>query len=305
MDRQFKIHGKLVEPLEVESRILELQDSSIAQCAVIRIDQMIIAFVTLTLDKFNTYFASLSRIGEKCFDSPEFSVSVISSLRTLLPLWMIPNRILILDSFPTNAHSKMDYSALEELYLDYRFGSPVSILRIGEDRKPLGSDLESLILDLWKSVFETENMTVDDNFFLLGGDSVTIIRLISKCSSLYQITIPFHWLYQFPTIRELCAYYTRNYTSNSVRYDFNRSNTNLHAKNDDDKSSLALQSLGNSCDCSGKSVEELLQSANLLWNDEYLPDCTHVIQVDSTARNVLMTGGTGTFRSFHFVEFYN
>lgn len=64
-------------------------------------------------------------------------------------------------------------------------------------------DVERRLLKLWENVLKT-SVAPDDNFFDLGGDSLSALRLISLARR-QQINVTAKLLYANPTVRSLAA----------------------------------------------------------------------------------------------------
>ena len=84
-----------------------------------------------------------------------------------LPEYMLPRRFDHLDSMPLNAHGKVDRHALESL----KSRRPDT-----ESSEPPQTPTEELVAGLWKQHTGVELIYQLDNFFQLGGDSLSAIR---------------------------------------------------------------------------------------------------------------------------------
>jgi amino acid adenylation domain-containing protein len=84
-----------------------------------------------------------------------------------LPEYMLPRRFDHLEGMPLNAHGKVDRQALENL----KYRRPDM-----ESSVPPQTPTEELVAGLWKQYTEVEDIYQQDNFFQLGGDSLSAIR---------------------------------------------------------------------------------------------------------------------------------
>jgi iturin family lipopeptide synthetase C len=84
---------------------------------------------------------------------------------------MIPGALVELPRVPLNANGKVDRKAL-----------PPPELSREPDRalEPPRNELEQAMVDAWRSVLGGRKLGVNDNYFHLGGDSITAIQLISR-----------------------------------------------------------------------------------------------------------------------------
>ncbi|WP_049717661.1 non-ribosomal peptide synthetase [Streptomyces caatingaensis] len=86
-----------------------------------------------------------------------------------LPEYMVPSAFAVLDALPLNVNGKIDRTALPDDALQYASGT--------EDRAPADAT-ETLLCTLFADVLELPRAGVHDDFFRLGGDSITSIRLV-------------------------------------------------------------------------------------------------------------------------------
>jgi acyl transferase domain-containing protein len=72
------------------------------------------------------------------------------------------------------------------------------------------NELEILIADLWKNYLGIDTISVFDNFFDLGANSVAIIQVTNKIKEKVGKDLPVVTMYIHPTIRELAKYLSGN-----------------------------------------------------------------------------------------------
>jgi acyl transferase domain-containing protein/thioesterase domain-containing protein len=65
--------------------------------------------------------------------------------------------------------------------------------------------MESAIAGIWSDLLGVEGIGADEDFFALGGHSLTAVRLFAQIKRLYAITLPLSTLFQAPTIAQLAA----------------------------------------------------------------------------------------------------
>ena len=87
-----------------------------------------------------------------------------------LPHYMVPEKFVHVGSFPRLGNGKIDEAALPK----ETFNSPRADLATPKN------ETESRMLKVWQTVFGFDNIGVDENFFSIGGDSISSIRLISE-----------------------------------------------------------------------------------------------------------------------------
>ena len=94
---------------------------------------------------------------------------LISWLRERLPEYMLPRRLNHLDTMPLNTHGKIDRHALLNIK---------SHISDTESYEPPQTPTEKLVAGLWKQYTEAGLIHRQDNFFQLGGDSLSAIRCV-------------------------------------------------------------------------------------------------------------------------------
>ncbi|MDS0528588.1 condensation domain-containing protein, partial [Clostridium sp. SHJSY1] len=117
-------------------------------------------------------------------------------LKKVLPNYMIPSHIMQLESMPSNANGKIDRKALPILDL---LQSEVKFI------KPR-NELEQKLVSIWCKIFNIKKISVKDNFFDLGGSSLTAINLVSKIHKELKIKIIVTDVFSKPSIEELAEY---------------------------------------------------------------------------------------------------
>nr|WP_231626790.1 non-ribosomal peptide synthetase [Streptomyces apocyni] len=143
-DGQVKIRGHRVETGEVEAELAAVPGVT-ASAATIRSSRLI------------GYIVSASA-------SPD---AVRDHLAGRLPDHMVPAAVVVLDELPLTPNGKLDRAAL-----------PTPTVS-GGGREP-STERERLLCAVLAEVFEVERVSVDDDFFALGGDSITAITVSSR-----------------------------------------------------------------------------------------------------------------------------
>ncbi|HEX7736849.1 MAG TPA: amino acid adenylation domain-containing protein [Ktedonobacteraceae bacterium] len=114
-------------------------------------------------------------------------------LKAKLPDYMVPSFFVMLDAFPLNANGKVDYRALPEPDMAYvvqdAFVAP---------RTPV----ERILTEIWAQILGIELVGINDNYFNLGGDSITSIRIVARVQQAGLHLTP-RLLFQYQTIAEL------------------------------------------------------------------------------------------------------
>ncbi len=124
--------------------------------------------------------------------APVTEVTIRQHLAAELPAYMVPERCLLIDEFPLTRHGKVDAKKL----LCHCAVRP-------SDYVAPANELEASIAQIWQDVFKkTEPVSVTDNFFSLGGDSILGIKVVYQLNKA-GIDVPLLTLMKHPTIRAM------------------------------------------------------------------------------------------------------
>jgi aspartate racemase len=186
-DRQIKLNGYRIELEEVEAAIVSCPGVSAA------------ALKVQTADGAD---AHLVAFVEPSPGSLIESGVIRKHLQTILPRFMLPSRIEVMPKLPLTATGKVDAFALSRW-------SP----------QPQGSEeeitaprtaVEKLLSDIWKMILHLDTVTIESDFFALGGQSLIATRLLSRVRDLFQVPIRMSEFFEAPTIRGLAALVQRD-----------------------------------------------------------------------------------------------
>jgi amino acid adenylation domain-containing protein len=175
-DGQVKISGFRIEIGEVE-------------CAVASYAGVRQACVVAHRDKgggqrLAAYYVADSRL-------PASNLSSFLSAR--LPAQMMPAFYMQLAAMPLTANGKVDRAALPEP----TSGSPV----LSAPESPMQEQVSAV----WCTVLGTSNVSLDNNFFDVGGSSLLVIEVRGTLQQQLGRQIPITWMFEFTTIRTLAA----------------------------------------------------------------------------------------------------
>jgi acyl carrier protein len=102
----------------------------------------------------------------------------------------------MVDCLPLNGNGKVDRSALPTPSLETS-GDPAPSATIS------ATDLEDLIISVWRKVLTIQRVGPDDNFFDLGGDSISLVQAHSELQRNLNRTLAITDLFEFPSVRTL------------------------------------------------------------------------------------------------------
>ncbi|MEO5562589.1 MAG: amino acid adenylation domain-containing protein, partial [Chitinophagaceae bacterium] len=177
LDDQVKIRGYRIEPGEIEHIIQQ-------------IDEVESALVTVYTEESDqkalvAYFVS---------SEEAFTHRVRQHLNEKLPDYMVPAYFVQLESFPLTVHGKIDRNALPD---------PLSIdnFTTTEYVAPR-TVIEQVLAEVYKDVLNQQQVSVKDNFFDLGGDSIKAILLINRLKQ-KGYTVKVGDVLKYPVMEEL------------------------------------------------------------------------------------------------------
>jgi amino acid adenylation domain-containing protein len=178
-DSQVKIRGYRVELGEIESTLPQ-HPAVRSVAAVVREDEAgescLVAYVVPAT-------GSAPRIGE-----------LRDFLRQKLPEYMMPRQFVMLDELPRTANGKVDRKRL-----------PVPAKTMESQRGPIAArnPTEVELTKIWESVLGVTPVGVFDDFTVLGGTSITAVRMVSRIEKSFGISTPLATLLRAPTIAQL------------------------------------------------------------------------------------------------------
>jgi bacitracin synthase 3 len=139
----------------------------------------------------------------------EIPVSELRSfLSEKLPEYMVPSFYIRLEKIPLTPNGKMDRKALPnpELKKDDEYVAP-------------SNEIEEKIAEIWSVTLgiDKELISVNYNFFMLGGNSLNAIRTVQKLKeSIPEIST--NDIFAHPTIKELASLYSKKHAHEIEKY---------------------------------------------------------------------------------------
>ncbi|MFD1501195.1 non-ribosomal peptide synthetase, partial [Streptosporangium lutulentum] len=182
-DRQVKLRGNRIEPGEIEAALASRP--AVAQAAVTVHGSTLVAYIVPARDgrgspdpsvhdgRVSLDVPARDRQGSpdpSAHDSQEsFDVAALrAALTEALPAPMVPGAYVLLDALPLTPSGKLDRNALP---------APQAVR--AESRAPR-DEREHVLTEIFAAVLRLDEVGVDDDFFMLGGDSITSIGVSSR-----------------------------------------------------------------------------------------------------------------------------
>ena len=183
VDHQVKLRGFRIELGEIDSVLAQhdrVQDAVVVLREDAPGDKRLVAYVVAT------------EAGK-----PE-AAELRDFLEEALPEYMVPSAFVFLETLPLTPNGKLDRGAL-----------PAPEARSQTDRAlvPPRNDLEKQIAAIWAEVLHLDEVGVHDNFFDLGGHSLTLLRVHGKLrASVTNAEVRIVDLFEYPTVSALAAH---------------------------------------------------------------------------------------------------
>ncbi len=184
IDQQVKVRGFRIEPGEIENALL--CHPAVSEAVAVaredgRSERRLVAYLVLRDP------AVIAAVDWRGF------------LARSLPDYMVPSAFVVLPDLPRTTSGKVDRRAL-----------PAPSMRIEGFVAPQ-SPLEIFLAGLWKEVLGIDSVGLHDDFFALGGSSITgallINQLQEKLSEIVHVVV----MFDAPTVGQLAAYLRRHY----------------------------------------------------------------------------------------------
>ncbi|CAM0555622.1 amino acid adenylation domain-containing protein [Halomonas titanicae] len=176
-DQQVKIRGQRIELGEIESRLVEFD--------VIR-EAVVVAQEGPGGARLVAYAVAQPH---ESIDTAELR----ERLGQVLPDYMVPSLVVMLDSLPLTPNGKVDRKALPEP----DFASSAQY-------EPPQGETEETLAAIWSEVLSVERVGRHDNFFELGGHSLLALKVQSKVEEHFDIRLPLRSYFEHATLASMC-----------------------------------------------------------------------------------------------------
>ncbi|MBY0289721.1 MAG: amino acid adenylation domain-containing protein, partial [Mycobacteriaceae bacterium] len=119
-------------------------------------------------------------------------VGIRAALAELLPGYMVPAAVVVIDAVPLTPNGKLDKRALP----------PPEYQDVDRYRAP-ATPTEEILADIYAQVLGLERVGVDDSFFDLGGDSLSAMRVIAAINASLDAHLGWGALFETPAVAQL------------------------------------------------------------------------------------------------------
>lgn len=121
---------------------------------------------------------------------------VRKDLQNILPDYMVPSRIVVLDRIPHSASGKVDVEALKR---SPAFDPPASERNVVAPR----TVTEEAIGAIWRQEMNLDDVSIHDDFFEIGGDSLQAVAIVLEINRKLAVNLPIQILFEDSTIEKL------------------------------------------------------------------------------------------------------
>ncbi|QIS21062.1 amino acid adenylation domain-containing protein [Nocardia terpenica] len=155
-DFQIKVRGQRVELGEIEAVLAE--QSGVSRAVVV-------------------HYAEIDRLAAYLVGDDLDPATVLAAARRRLPAHMVPDACSILPELPLTASGKLDRAALPE---------PVMVARAYLEPS---TPTERAVAEVFAELLAVDRVGADDDFFALGGHSLSAMRVASRVSAAVGVRI--------------------------------------------------------------------------------------------------------------------
>lgn len=181
VDHQIKVGSYRVEPGEIENTINS--HNAVKEALV----------VAVPLNGSTQLVAYIA-----CADGSIAISDIARFLNGQLPAYMMPHRYMLMEALPKTINGKIDRDALPSAELAERARSAPS--------QAARSDTERQLSEIWCSILSLPDVSVDDSFISLGGDSLMAVRAIARIQKDLDFTVSTRDFFFLDTIALLAGH---------------------------------------------------------------------------------------------------
>ncbi|SNT49294.1 non-ribosomal peptide synthetase [Rhodococcoides kyotonense] len=180
-DHQVKIRGYRVELGEIEVAMKRLSGVETAVAAVVGI-------------------GTSARLVAAAHGTGLVAEELLEGLSVLLPDYMIPESVDVLDTVPVTGNGKVDRAAILAILRDSTDGT------VRNSYVPPGDDVEAALAYLMEQILEVESLGVETDFFEAGGNSIMATIFVAKVRGMLLVpAVTISDVFDARTVRALAA----------------------------------------------------------------------------------------------------
>jgi len=177
-DHQVKIRGFRIELGEIASQLQA--HPAVREASVIArpgpSGQRLLGYVTCHADR-----------------EPDVVDVLKQHLRRVLPEYMVPASLIVLDELPLTVNGKLDQARLPE-----QSQRALSFV-------PPSTEIERQLAEIWTELLGVERVGKSDDFFELGGHSLLVTQVLSRVQRQFGVALQLRTLFDASTLHGLAA----------------------------------------------------------------------------------------------------
>jgi tyrocidine synthetase-3 len=173
-DNQVKISGYRIELGEIDSVIMKYP--SVEKSITVAVD-------VRNKKRLVSYFTASKDVNVQ---------DILEFLNEKLAFYMVPYKLIKLDSIPLTSNGKVDKKALPEFSVDEKkdINEPINVT-------------QKRLHGIWLKLFGLSKIDIYDNFFHIGGDSLLAIKLVSRIYEEFNVRLSIEQIFNNPSIKSL------------------------------------------------------------------------------------------------------
>lgn len=189
-DGSFSYVGRLDEQVKIRGYRIELEEISAVIGALDEVSQVL---VEQKSNEHGVYLIAYVLPGLSSISNVEIEQSIKDRLRDILPEYMHPDFIVVMEEFPLTVVGKVDKRALPTPQRNIQTGACPA------------SDTEKTLAQIWGELLDLDITYIyqESDFFALGGNSLLTIRLVSAIETKFGCSCPVKIIFQFPELTSL------------------------------------------------------------------------------------------------------
>ncbi|RVD74022.1 MAG: amino acid adenylation domain-containing protein [Mesorhizobium sp.] len=198
-DHQVKVGGARIELGEIEARLLK--HPHVQECAVAAIATSVVKPAIQTMAQ-NGHVEppavedGIARLVAYYVSSKPVTVAALRAhLAEELLESMIPTHYVRLERMPLTSNGKIDRASFPE--------PTAENIQPAQDFAAPSTETEKTLAALWCDLLKVESIGRDDNFFGLGGQSLLVMRAVSRMQKTFGVDVQLRNLFERPTVAGL------------------------------------------------------------------------------------------------------
>lgn len=215
-DSQVKVHGQRLELGEVEYAISEspyvkhvsvvLPTSGLCKGHLVAV--LVLHGITEDHGGQNLRIISAARKAEV---QPKLS-TLMDGIAVRLAAWMVPHFWAIVNHIPSSASSKLDRGRVKKFIAEIDQGTldKISALTVEDQLERPTTIMENQLRDAWSKTLKVhlDQIGTNSSFLRLGGDSLSIMRLVTEARS-HGIILSTAAVFRHPKLKDMALVATR------------------------------------------------------------------------------------------------